>query len=306
MVEFDRSQVTVYLCISVIYSLIGIPANILSLIFFLKKDNSEHISRSIFILLNSTDLFVCFCFILLSVSYISLLAGGNVMESSTYCSLVLATFPTAQQFSIFITAVFCIVRTVSIMKPILMVSKRVVFAIISLYFGMLIVRNVLLFRDDSLIAAFRANGIRCGWQSKKTGQLADFSKLSFILISLILTPSILGCLLSICWLKRPQQFPVTPTKRKATITVVILTIVCVVASSAFVVERIMRLKKMEVSPLMENIALQFAYSFTCVANPTVYFTRLSRLREFVRGLFRSQVRPPGSRDTETNITTPRS
>ena len=287
MVNFDRRQVTAYLCISVLYSLIGVPANIVSLTFFLWKDDSEHISRLLFILLNSTDLFVCLCFSLLSISYISILNEGNIYSTS-YCSIVLATFPTAQQFSVFVTAVLCLLRTISIVKPILTISKRLVFTILSAYFVILIVRNILLFLDDSVQATFSFEEIKCGWMVVETGRLADFYKFSLVLICLILIPSILGCLISICCLKRrSQQFPVSATKRKATVTVVILTTICVAASSAFVVERIMRMRGMKVSALMENIALQFAYSFTCVANPAVYFIRLSRLRVFVMDSFTS-------------------
>ena len=277
---------TVYLCISVIYSLIGIPANILSLTFFLKKQGKYHISRFIFILLNLTDLLICLCFILVSASYISLLREGEFVESPTYCPVYLAAFPTAQQFSVFITAVLCLIRTASIVKPILNIPKRVVFGIITSYLCLIITRVILLFKNTSLQASFRPQSLKCGWEMVKTGQLADFSRVSFILISLILVPSVLGCLLTICTLHRSsQQFPISPEKRSATVTVMILTAICLTASSTFVAERIMRMKGVEVSALMENIALQFAYSFTCVANPAVYFIRLRKLRQFVRDLF---------------------
>ena len=292
MLEIDRAQVIAYLCFSVIYSLIGIPANSLSLTFFLTKRGRDHISRFIFILLNLTDLFICLCFILLTISYVSLLRGEKLVESPVYCTVYLATFPTAQQFSVFITAVLCLVRTISIVKPLLNISKKVIFGIISIYLCFIIVRVILLFKDSSLRASFRPKAAKCGWEIVQTGQLADFSRISLILISLILVPSILGCLVTVCWLRRSsQEIPIAPSKRRAAITVMILTTICLLASSTFVVERMMRMRGMEVSAVMENVALQFAYSFTCVANPTVYFIRLKKLRLFVQELFVKMERP---------------
>ena len=285
MSEVDKIQVKWYLLISLIYSTIGIPANLLSLTFFIKKNDSEHISRTLFILLNTTDLFVCICFILLSVSYISLLSTGRDITSPTYCSIVLAIFPTAQQLAVFITAVFCLVRTLSIVKPLLTPPKRVVLLIITLYFLLLLIRVFTLFKDESLKVSFIPSKVRCGWTNVNTGLLENFTKLSLVLVSLIFIPSIVGCAITIYSLKRPHIFPVTTAKRDATITVVILTIICVLSSSTFVTERILRMCNVTVSAGLENIALQFAYSFTCVANPVVYFTRLKRLRVFAGNVF---------------------
>ena len=284
--EFDRSQAILYTFLSVTYSLIGIPANSISLAFFVTVDKSDNISRYIFILLNSTDLFISLCFIFLGVSYVSLLSGGEFIDSTGYCSVMLAVVPTAQQFSILITAVLCLVRTISVVKPIYKIRRKVTFSCIFILFILLVVRVVTLFRDQTLKVSYRREVLRCGWKDVQTGELADFSSVSVAIISLILTPSVLGCILTIAWLNRPSQdFPMSKTKRHATVTVIILTIICLMSSSTLVVERIVRIRGGTVSPWVENIALLFAYSFTCVANPAVYFIRLSRLQKFVKDLF---------------------
>lgn len=280
--DFDRSQAIVYLFLSLLYSLLGIPANCISLAFFVRVDKSDNISRYIFILLNSTDLFVSTCFIYLGVSYAALLTSGHFLDSAAYCSVMLAVVPTAQQFSVLVTAVLCVVRTVSVVRPILKVPKKTTSGILFLCFVLIIVRVVRLFRDENYVVSYRREVLRCGWIDVQTGTLADFSMISIAIISLILTPSIVGCAVTIFWLQRPSRdFPMSRTKRHATVTVIILTILCLLSSATLVVERIMRMCGAAVSPWLENIALLFAYSFTCVANPAVYFTRLSRLRNFV-------------------------
>ena len=283
--KIDKEQAITYLTISIIYSVIGIPANTLSLIFFLKRSEKKHISRFIFIFLNVTDLFICFCFILLSVSYISLLLDSTLVTSPLYCSVLLSLFPTAQQFSVFIAAVLCLVRTVSIVKPMLNIPKKIVICIIILYLFMIIIRVIMLFRNPHLKTSFRLDRLKCGWEVKESGKLADFSKVSLALISLILIPASLGCLVTILHLNYASpQIPISQSKRRATITVVILTAISLTASSPFVVERVMRMRGVEIPAVMENVALQFAYSFTCVANPAVYFLRLDKLRVFVCAL----------------------
>ena len=283
--NFDRSQASVYLTLSVIYSLLGIPANCISLAFFVRVDKSENISRYIFILLNSTDLFTSLCFIYQGISYVVLLVGGEFLDSTGYCSVMLAVIPTAQQLSILITAVLCVVRTISVVRPIYKIRKRVTFGIILVLFILIVVRTIKLFQDDSVRVSYRQEVLRCCWIDVTTGDLADFASTSVAIILLILTPSILGCLVTIFWLHKPSRdFPMSQTKRHATVTVLILTSICLLSSSTFVVERIVRMRGGSVSPWAENIALLFAYSFTCVANPAVYFIRLSRLQRFVRTL----------------------
>ena len=283
--EFDRSQAILYTFLSVTYSLVGIPGNTISLAFFVTVDKSENISRYIFILLNSTDLLISLCFIYLGVSYVSLLSGGDFLDSTGYCSVMLAVFPTAQQFSILITAVLCLVRTISVVAPIYKIRKKVTFSVIFIFFLLIVVRVITLFKDDALKVSYRQEVLRCGWVDVKTGELADFASVSVAIILLILTPSVFGCIVTIVWLHKPSRdFPLSQTKRHATVTVLILTTICLLSSSTFVVERIVRMRGGAVSPWVENVALLFAYSFTCVANPTVYFIRLSRLQKFVRDL----------------------
>ena len=283
--NFDHSQASVYLALSVFYSLLGIPANSISLAFFVRVDKSENISRYIFILLNATDLFTSLCFIYQGVSYVVLLGRGEFLDSTGYCSVMLAVVPTAQQFSILITAVLCVVRTISVVRPIYKIRKKVTFGLIFVLFILIVVRAIKLFQDDSLRVSYRREVLRCCWMDVSTGQLADFAAISVAIILLILTPSVLGCLVTIVWLHKPSRdFPMSQTKRHATVTVLILTGICLLSSSTLVVERIVRLRGGSVSPWAENIALLFAYSFTCVANPAVYFIRLRRLQRFVRDL----------------------
>ena len=221
------------------------------------------------------------------------LLGNPILDNSTFCSVLLAVFPTAQQFSIFVTAVLCLTRTIGVVRPMCRISKRLTFGSIGLYLGLLIARVVMLFMDRDLEASYGVGVMRCHWVVAETGRLVDFTLISLFLISLILTPSLVGCIVTLTGLLKPCEFPITATKRHATVTVVMLTGVCLAASSTFVVERILRIRGGAVSPVLENVALVYAYSFTCVANPTIYFTRLNRLQRFARAVFSGRQKETG-------------
>ena len=297
-----RDHVVIYCFLSTLIVFIGIPANIMSLSYFLSKQEATA-SKMLFVWLNFVDLFVCMGMVpqsLLNYSFGRLV----FLKSITYCSIRSAVYPPSLQMSVILTQMLCLTRTYSLVRPLRSVSKFFLKVCLLVFLSIVTGRIILLFASDSFCIAFSEVRFRCTWLLCNTTDAAKFKIWNYLLSSVMVVPTLFGCVTSIFLLTYRRSLPPSPSstiKRYANVTVIIITIVCLIGYIQYLVMTFINTLTSGVSIFVENLSLIYAMAGISAINPIIYFIRIQRLRQHVYWNVRSAIRIIGGFRPRTDV-----
>lgn len=281
--------------------LVGTPANILSLFYFCRS--RSHLSSLLHLLMNLADLTMCL--LIVPPLVLNNLTQGEPLPFSwePYCVGWYLLQMMATRYSIFLIGVISLLRTWLVMRPLALVPRRKILVLLPSYLAYILAR-FLFFHFNNLKPEYFIGVRHCiiisyAKEAFLYGVLAcDF--LEIVIPTIIIVSS---CAITVVHLNRAplQRATVGSAKRKATITVIILTVVYIFFNLPCVIDRIIvlveRVSQAKVSVYMKLylyspewyfavkssvVGLVFMGSITSTINPLVFIVRmkmLSRLRQ---------------------------
>ena len=280
--------------------LVGTPANLLSLVYFSRS--GCRLSSLLHLLMNLADLTMCL--LIAPPLVLNNLTQGEPLPFSwePYCVGWYLLQMVATRYSIFLIGVISLLRTWLVMRPLALVPRRKILVLLPSYLAYILAR-FLFFHANNLKPEYFIGVRHCIIISHASeaflfGILAcDF--LEIVIPTIIIVSS---CAITVTHLNRSplQRATVGSAKRKATITVIILTVIyiffnlpCVIDKLIVLVERLSSAKVSVYRNLYwynpewyfalksSVVALAFMGSITSAINPLVFIVRmkmLSRLR----------------------------
>ena len=305
----------------------GVPANIFSLTFFIIKNKASpnHVSL-LYIFINSVDLLISLLCLPKSLTTIS--GGEPLFFSVNYlCSISGYLWQILSRLSVFLVGLMSIYRTISLTFPFVRLSKRHIVLPSVLYAVILMVQQSVPWWYGKSYKMYHWNDF-CTWAIDETFDLrtdrqrceSDLSKVLTVVQLLLpyivpLFPIIISCLISIVKLKTEvtdwkssskkirNDFAAgaRKTKRAATMTIILLTIVYIVFNVPVCVlmicEVIESLSECRLAPKQSWYTVpyyfelyMFFYFYTVplnsTVNPIVYILRIKDLNTFIWNVLR--------------------
>ena len=310
---------------------IGTIGNFLILTYFLhkRKAGNKSTSNIIFICVNSVDILLC---VLISfIGYSHLNDGVNAwFENELFCNLWGVLWNVLIRISIYLIAVLSITRAVSLVFPFKKIKRIYITMAIVIYILLQLIQGTVPFWYGVTYGYYSYFRL-CGWTISK---IAEAGSLGYIIIYFIfivlefilpLFPIVGSCALSIYYLRnnrtsfsqksdterkrtsngidincetvRRNRKASIIIKRKASVTIVLLTLVYITFNIPVVVYYICRIVVMAFNlsenPLQTSILTNYylrCFVFThsivlnSVCNTFVYYIRLGHLRQYTMEL----------------------
>lgn len=293
----------------------GIPANVISLLYFMKKSGSTA-STMIYRLMNIVDLGIALLLIPIGVNYFHTgrktqpyMFGNNV-----FCNLWSVLWHVLIRLSIYLIGVMSTARAISLIKPLYFLPKSFIIRPFICYTVFLHVQQTLpyWFKEKDgvhIVRYFHLNGI-CTWTFGEIFEMFSnhhkicdffFIQLEFLLPVI---PIVLSSVISIIKLHDKKNRDVgrnssnrNYNRKHATVTIIILTITFVLLNTPFLIyqlfQSIMVLSNgrltiqwnkslsMSVNKTMALVSNIHLIALNSCLNPIVYFTRIKELRRHV-------------------------
>ena len=300
----------------------GVPANLFSLTFFIIKNRASpnHVSL-LYIFINSVDLLISLLCLPKAMTTIS--GGKPLFFSVNYlCSISGYLWQILSRLSVFLVGLMSIYRTISLTFPFIRLSKRHIVLPSLLYGVILMIQQSIPWWYGKSYKRYHWNDF-CTWKIDDTLDLkckSDVSKALTVVQLLLpyivpLFPIIISCLISIVKLKtevtdwnssskkirNDYAAGARKTKRAATMTIILLTIVYIVFNVPVCVimicEVIHSLSECRIAPHQSWYSLPhyfelfaFFYFYTVplnsTVNPIVYILRIKDLNSFIWNVLR--------------------
>lgn len=283
--------------------LLGTPTNLLSLLYF---SRTWHLASSLLhSLMNLTDLVICLLVSLLPAATNIITADITSVNLEPICYVWYILQMLAFRFSVFLIGVVSVMRTYSIVRPLTLGLKLKYLAIILLSYIVYLLGKFTLFALNDLKPGYDIPMRICGINATPNTTpahiyawiISDFVETLVPMIVIVVS-----CTITVLHLKRTGINHNSARKRKATITVVILTVVCILFNLPYAVDRfiviINRISKGEISPYEKLyyqdpatyfgikstiVSLQFMGTISSVINPIVIIIRVNMLHKFREG-----------------------
>ena len=300
-------------------SAIGTIGNALTLFYFLSR-KSMNASFVLYIGINISDL--CICLLMFPVGISGMLEGGEGwFTDSVYCPLWGLLWAISIRMSVYIIGILSISRTLSHLRPLHPIKIHVILQLIGWYFFILILQSSLPFFYNKSYY-FSRDSTMCLWQLTAVFEVFSTNfKIVFFLSTVMefivpAIPIIISCFISFVTL-RTDKLRCTQSaglqKRKATVTVILLTISYVVFNIplCFILSRhavflfcnkCFNYDTLKVSAVLEYLFSSHVFALNAIANVIIYFSRISDMKCFlyewkalfcekIENVFRRSVKP---------------
>ena len=270
--------------------IIGSISNLISLSYFIRQTKRSP-STFIFITNNALDLIVCMT---LTPVLLSTTAGGAALlfHFQWFCTFWNFFYAFALRMSMFVMAVLCVTRTLSLVKPLYGVRIWHLVVCLVVYLVFLVVSRVVVVERVVYDAGhmFCVAKYNAHFAANCTTILTDVSK---ILVPIV--PSIAGCIITICYLRSSRRIKGAQgatqrhNKHDAIVTVVILTILfLIVTMPHFVLLIFQVICNLSNEKVCVSLPTQFLHHLFCfyvptlnsACNPLVYLIRIKKLRTY--------------------------
>ncbi|KAL5267826.1 hypothetical protein ACHWQZ_G004765 [Mnemiopsis leidyi] len=284
VIEADITlAVLCFLCV-----LLGIPANLLSLNYFMRK--TSNISTCIYIAITTTDFITCFMVLPVGLS-LSARRHGMMFSDKIFCSLWGLFWEFIPYYSAFLVFSLSALRTFALIKPFVRIRNKKVVRVLVGYGVFLITRQVLGVGLGYSHYKFQPNTTYCWNQATDTNfQITDavFSCLQLAFPILPITVSCVTSSLVITLSDKNSQQSLWAMKRKATVTIIIFTLVYLVFHvpvfinyTRFIIS-LYWTGRFHQGVFFEQYVWLMTYVMTVavnsLVNPAVYLFRMSRFK----------------------------
>ena len=246
---------------------IGVPINLLSFFYFMSR-REKGPNELMFLCLSTTDTVIC----------IYLVGAFPVVRESMVYQKIYRVYDQICYISTFVTCQMSVVRMIALTHPLLRMHKRVIVITLLLF----IILQFLPFFVDLTYFYLDEQSYPMVW-----------NLYYFIISTLIIIIAIVSSVITVTTLRRSGKNSVTKNKRKATITIMILTVTFLVYNIPHDLMLITYLigQWREGSILYGNadhfidkvnlFYTQIGMQLNSITNAIIYFIRISNMRQFV-------------------------
>ena len=278
-------------------SVVGTILNFLTLSYFISRKNLS-VSTILYIGFNTSDLLVCAMTMAVGVSN---LHHGNPgwFGNKTYCTLWGILWSISIRMSVYIIGILSISRTLSHIKPLQPINKRVIVHLLAWYLLLLTIQSFLPFLYNKGYY-YSKDSMMCVWQLAEMFDIESVSFKTVYFITIVLQfilpalPIVTSCFISVIILRRKvsehSDLQGHISKRRATVTVILLTLayaifyfpLCVVLAQHSVY---LFCNKCFISISDNQILEQFFsthfFALNAITNAIIYFSRIEDMRLFI-------------------------
>ena len=160
--EISNSQMIAVGILSLLCFAVGTMANFLSLIYFLLRNRTRcTLSKTLFNLINGTDLLICLLALPVAISALSE-GQPKVFSLPFFCNSWVFLWYTLCRYSLFLIAVLSIARTHSMVRPLCPPDKRWVLVPVLVYLLLLLVQETFPYWYGNS-AHYDSNVLSCVW-----------------------------------------------------------------------------------------------------------------------------------------------
>ena len=310
----------------IILMIIGIPSNIVSVIHFSQQSARSRSTREYFKWVYSNiavvDLLITvFCFPVIAV-FLDSKRDSVFFHNEYFCKFWGFLWEVLPYYSVFLVLVLSISRMLILVKPMTVLSKRLLFFTLAIYNILLISAKVTFYMAELTRIDFTKRDTLCilTYVAKNADIYPVYTFFNIILLAVPIIPICISCVLSISRMYKTSQAVRSTRKlssnisrrvsvkksqmrhRRATITVIIMTATYIVCNIPvflnYVLYGVWSALTWTTAPhytSFYNTTFMFYYSWNsclvlmvltnAVLNPIIYVTRMKEFRLFVVGKF---------------------
>ena len=290
--------------------LLGTVGNIVSFLYF--KAKKRNISSVIYMVITANDVVVSVMVVPVGVSFLSERSRGIVFGTSLSCKAWFYLWHIAVLHSVFLVLCLSITRTLSLIRPFQQQKIRNLLKAIVAYLMLILAMRIgFHIQLDTEFSPWLA---RCALSPKSGGTviliLEIISDLLYIVPAFVVATS---CIISAVLLTRRNKMAdvqeLQQSRKRATVTILLFALVYGVCNVPLVVDYILKtyarhtsnwewyldVYQFDTQLYYMNAIYTVLLAVNSAANPILYFWRMPKLREFIRGILRlngENRRPP--------------
>ena len=286
---------------------VGVPGNVIALEYFLST--RKDVPTCIYIFVTITDMLICLTVIPVASSFVNQ-RKAMMFGEEIVCTVWGVVWKILPYFSVFLVCVLSITRSIILLRPLTKINKKLIVTIITLYVIYLITRTTLPLATHYSYFEYDEHDVYCS--DVETVDRWDNAQALFQLIELAfpVIPVLISCVTStvvVLYSMRisKQNNSVNSTKRKATVTILIVTIVYIIFNIPvfvqYVIKSIIKFHDYSYkstyysSTTMKyyswNVTLVLCVVLNSTLNPFIYFFRMEQFKLAVIKLFKRLIRP---------------
>ena len=242
-------------------------------------------------------------------SVLSFLNGREAMWFSNYafCAVSAVLWMHIAQFSVFLTGILSVTRTLILLNPLRRVKKSIIIGTLCVYAVYINLQTIPPLVSDYGYFYFNKQDVGCWEKTNKKVKWYFISKpiLTVMQLAVPILPILTSCVIS-TWVilssmkVSDKNTAVTSNKRSATVTIVYVTVAYIIFNIPMFVNQALyldyKIKKVipYPDPYWNSVAMYwYSWNFTnalsvamnAAMNPVIYFWRIRKFRSFVFGLF---------------------
>ena len=281
-------------------SILGTILNTLTLSYFISRKNLS-VSTILYIVFNTSDLLVCVLMMAVGVSNLKYDTENSAgwFGNQIYCTIWGVLWSISIRMSVYVIGILSISRTLSHMRPFKPISKKVIIHLLGWYLFLLTAQSFLPFLYNKGYY-YNNDSASCVWELALMFELTSVSFKTVFFITVVLQfilpalPIITSCFISVVILKGQvsdqTQIHCHISKRRATVTVVLLTFAYVVFYFPLCVilgqHAIFLFCNFCFTPFSDNKLLEQFFSshffaLNAITNAVIYFSRIEDMRTFL-------------------------
>ena len=279
-----------YGLIAVVCSAVGTCGNAFALVYFISK--RKDIATIIYIFITIVDIIICLLVLPIGLSYFN--ERDRVLFGNRFvCNAWGHIWSIMTQFSVFFVALLSITRTVSIVCPFRIISKKLVINIIVLYFVIQLIVLLVMVYWANLQYSYFVGFVDCtNYYTDDDDDVIDKMRtvieiLSYVIPLLVITGS--ACISVKALAYRGPEGKSEALKRQASITIMFITIVYIIFNLplciTIVINRISYYYDDYVFDFdapayyIMNLFFQLSVPLNSLINPVVYVMRMGDFRQ---------------------------
>eukprot|EP00116_Pleurobrachia_bachei_P001633 sb/3461895/ len=279
--------------------LIPITPNIIAFTYF--KNQTKDLSTSLYMIITTVDLLLCGGASIVAANFFAQ-RQGLLFSFSWFCWTWRILFKNLQRLSVFLVLILSISRTTLLVFPVYAPRKKTVLLAICIYCFYLVCESFVLESRETMI--YTAEDVYCyEAESSNITSVVNDALHTFSLLA-PLPVIVISCVMSVCHVRRTMQVSShydlagTILKQRATITVILFTVVYLVFNIPLIVNLILWITTVQVQDDgwpgcfygLNNFTYNYFWNVTdvlfvgmnAVVNPLIYFSRFPNCKRWTK------------------------